>query len=513
MQHRATQLTVGRLFAQRARIRGRNAALTFKGRTISYAELNGQSNRIAHFLKSLSVQRGDRIAVLSENRPEFVMLQIAAAKLGVAVACLNWRQSDQELRHCSGLVGPRLVFASPRFEERLSALDEAKPAQRLILDSDLLNRFQGYPDAEPDAEMAAVGAEDIWAVLYTSGTTGWPKGAAISHRAMIARAMIGGLDGAIFPERDSVVWGPMFHIAGTDNIMMTLLHGGSIILMDGYDPAEIVRLMVRQPVGILPLMPATITPLLEELSRTAARPQSLLRVGNYVDLVPPDQIEEVTTRLQAPFRNTFGSTETGLAPASKGIIPVGMKPIRFSKVQSSLCEVRLLNDQGMDVEDGEPGEVAVRGPSLFSGYWGETHRNEEVFRGGFYRMGDVLRRNPDGTLDFVDRKKYLIKSGGENIYPAEIERVLLASPRIRDAAVVRQADKTWGEVPVAFVVRTDATLGKEEVLQMCRSSIARYKCPKDVVFIEETELPRTALGKIQRGQLEQRLVNQCSKDR
>ena len=193
-------------------------------------------------------------------------------------------------------------------------------------------------------------------------------------------------------------------------------------------------------------------------------------------------------------------------PASKGVIDIGVVPERLSKVQSSLCELRLVDENDRDVADGEPGEALVRAPSLFSGYWQAPEVNAEVFRGGWYHMGDVFRRNRDGTLDFVDRRKYLIKSGGENIYPAEIEGVLLASTRVANAVVVRRADARWGEVPVAFVVRRDQELTADEVTAMCRGQIAGYKVPKDVIFVADEELPRSTSGKIKRHELESRLV-------
>lgn len=328
----------------------------------------------------------------------------------------------------------------------------------------------------------------------------------ISHRALIARSAIARLDGAIYPDRDSVAWAPMFHMACTDNIMMTLLQGGRMVLFDRFDPEGLARLVSERVLGCLPLMPGTIGPMLQALDEVKARPQSIQRIGGMADLIPPEQIAAITTRLQAPYRNTLGSTETGLAPASAGIIPIGVVPRSFSKLQSSLCELRLLDDEGANVEDGE---AAVRGPSLFSGYWGQMDQ-ADPFDNGYFRMGDMLRRNADGTLDFVDRKKYLIKSGGENIYPAEVERVLLTSPRIQEAVVVRKGDPVWREVPVAFVVRTDPTLTKGDVVEICRNAIAHYKCPKEVIFLEASELPRGPIGKVIRGALESRLATSTS---
>ena len=181
------------------------------------------------------------------------------------------------------------------------------------------------------------------------------------------------------------------------------------------------------------------------------------------DLVPRHQLAEITTLLGAPYVNSFGATETGLPPATAALIPIGEAPTDLAKRQSAFCEVRLVDADDRDVPDGAPGECAIRGPTLFSGYWRAPEVNAKDFRGGWFHMGDVFIRRDDGRLDFVDRAKYLIKSGGENVYPAEIERVLLADPRVGDAVVVRRPDAKWGEVPVAVVARNDQSLTADEL--------------------------------------------------
>ena len=171
-------------------------------------------------------------------------------------------------------------------------------------------------------------------------------------------------------------------------------------------------------------------------------------------------------------------------------------------MQNRFCEIRLVDADDRDVGPGEPGELAIRGPTVFSGYWNADSTNARDFRGGWFHMGDMFVRNPDGTLDFVDRVKYMIKSGGENIYPAEIERVLMLEARVADAIVVRRPDPKWGEVPVAVVARKDDSLTAAELLSRCRENLAGYKQPKDVVFVDLEQLPRSTTGKIQRHEVE-----------
>ena len=497
----AAELTVDTAIRERALAYPTRIALVQDERRLSYGELQSRVERLCHVLVRLGVGRRERIAVLSENRAEFVETILAAATLGAIVACQNWRQSDAELDHCLRLVEPCLVLASPRYVNRLDAIPHG--ARHVVAFGDEYERLLAKADESRFASRSQ--PEDDLLILYTSGTTGYPKGAAISHRAEIARATIAMADGQLYPGRGTITWSPLYHIGGTDPTLGELMNGDTTFVVDGFQPTQLLEIMSRETLGNVTLMPASIGRVIEELHRTGLRPKSLMTCGAMADLVPRHQIGEVTSLLNARFRNTFGATETGGPPASGHLIPAGTTPERLSKVQSSYCRIRLVDEEDRDVADGTPGEVLFRGPSLFSGYWNAPEVNAEDFRGGWFHMGDMMVRNPDGTLDFVDRRKYLIKSGGENIYPAEIERLLLGSRRIADAVIVRKHDAHWGEVPVAFVVRADETLTAEDVVALCRGKIANYKLPKEVHFIGEAEMPRSETSKVKRFELEARL--------
>jgi fatty-acyl-CoA synthase len=497
----AAGLTVGTLFRHQVERNGGRVALDCAGRALTYAELGERVGRLVHALAAKGVGRGDRIAAVSENRLEYPELQLAAAQLGAIVACQNWRQSQSELQHCIRLVAPHLAVVSERQADRLAAIDHG-----VLTVVTLGSEYEALIAAAPDGPVPdAAQPEDGLIILYTSGTTGLPKAAVISHRAMISRGVIARTDGSFYPDRSFVAWTPLFHMGAADSTLAALMHGAKVVVMDGFDPAAIAGLIEQERIGWLALMPGMFARMIEELQRRARRPKGIGLCGSMADLVPRHEIAAITALLGAPFRNSFGSTETGPAPFSRGRIPVGVAPERLSKEQSSYCLVRLVDPDGREVPDGEPGEVAFRGPSLFSGYWADPAANAEAFRDGWYRMGDVVRRNADGTFDFVDRRKYLIKSGGENIYPAEIEQVLLASPRVAEAVVVRRSDPRWGEVPVAFVAPREPGLTEAEVLALCRGQVAGYKIPKEVRFLPEAEFPRSTSGKVQRHELEARL--------
>jgi fatty-acyl-CoA synthase len=500
----AAMLTVGDLLRTRAQADPQRIAIEQGERQWTYAEFNARVNWLAATLRAQGVVRGDRVAILSENRHEYLELVFAAAKLGAIVAALNWRLAGGELEHCVRLVTPKLAMVSPRYAAVWGRIDSGVESA-IELGPDYEARLAASAASEPEN---VAEPEDGLLILYTSGTTGLPKGALISHRAAIARLQAALLDWNLERDDAFLAWPPMFHMASADQSISTLAVGGKVIIVDGFDVNRILDAVESDAQWWLVLMPGMIEQVITEARRRGVRPKGLKRIGAMADLVPLAQIAEASTLLQAPYANTFGSTETGIPPLSLGVIAPGDVPARLSKWPSALGRIKLVDANDCEVADGAPGELAFRGPTLFSGYWNAHEANTRDFRGGWFHMGDMFARQSDGSYNFVDRVKYMIKSGGENIYPAEIERVLLADPRVSDAIVVRRADAQWGEVPVALVARNDDSLTTEELMQLCRRELAGYKRPKEIRFVRVEELPRSATGKIQRHEVESWLKRQ-----
>lgn len=498
--------TVGSLFRARAQIERSAPAIVFGDRRISYGELLERVNRATAMLAGCGLAQGDRVALLSRNRPEYLEIELAAANLGVITACLNWRLSKRELAYCVDLVSPRLVIVE---EELASSLDGISLDDRRVIAlgaeyEQLLRRQSGQAPpivAEP---------EDGLVILYTSGTTGLPKGAMISHRAMVARALVFSSELGIDRQEAFVAWAPLFHMASTDHSLTTLMRGGTVVIVDGFQVEPLLSALQHHRIGWFVLIPGMIEAFVAGFRAQPVAVKGVRTCGAMADLVPPHVVAEVTDLIQAPYINSFGSTETGLPPATRNLIPVGVAPARLSKQQSGFCEIKLVDPSDNEVATGEPGELAMRGPTLFSGYWQADETNARDFRGGWFHMGDVFRRNDDGSLDFVDRAKYMIKSGGENVYPAEIERVLMSDTRITEATVVRTPDARWGEVPVAFVARRDTTISEADLIGLCRRDLAGYKCPRQIRFIDFADFPRSTSGKVQRHELEAKLAREAA---
>jgi fatty-acyl-CoA synthase len=486
----------------RARVHPERIALEDGSRRFTYGELAARACRLAGALAARGVERGSRVAILSENRVEYFEVFLAAARLGAVVACQNWRLAPPELAHCLDLVDPSCVIVSPRWADKLAVLRRARPAPLVIGEA----YEQALAEGPEDRAERDVDPEDALLILYTSGTTGLPKGAVLSHRAEIARNLVIHAEFGVAADDAFVAWSPLYHMGAAEWSLGTLMSGGKVVVVDGFDRARLAEVVATEQLGWLLLMPGMVGAFAAELKTRGIRARGVRLCGVMADLVPPHEIAEITTLLRAPYANTFGATETGCPPCSSDLIPVGVAPTRLSKQQSPYCEIRLVDESDRDVPDGSPGELCMRGPTLFSGYYRAPETNGRDFRGGWFHMGDVFVRNPDGSLDFVDRLKYLIKSGGENVYPAEIERVLLQDPRVADASVVRRPDSRWGEVPVAFVARRDESLTADELRARCREALAGYKQPKDIVFIAYEAFPRSASGKVQRHELEKRLA-------
>lgn len=496
--HVASGLNVWHVLEQKIAQHGQEIAIQAHGQCCTFAQFGERVDWRAIDLRSRGVGPNDRVAVISENRPEYLELVFACAKVGAILACQNWRLALGELRHCLALVKPRIVFASERFEQAALA---AAPEGTTTVRWSIVDPIHGAP-VQTRCTMPADGGERGLFILYTSGTTGFPKAALVTHRAALARMTSLAIDRPMPECAAFVAWSPFFHMGSMDFALATLLRGGKVIVMDGFDADALADTVATEDIGHLTIVPGVVERFITAMRKSGRQTKNVSLVGVMADLVPPHLIAELTELLRAPYCNTFGSTETGSAPASRAVVEVGVTPQTLAKLQNSMCAVRLIDDDGVDVVEGQPGELILRSPTLFSGYWGDTTATAAAFKDGWYRMGDVFVRQADGTLQYVDRKKYLIKSGGENIYPAEVERALRECPGVDDAVVVRQADARWGEIPVAIVVPRQPGVTAREIIDGCRGAIASYKLPRRIVFACASVLPRNASGKVERIRLE-----------
>jgi fatty-acyl-CoA synthase len=496
---------IAQCIASTAARQGRHIAVDDGARALDYAEFDRRAWAAAAALRALGIAAGDRVAVLAENRIEYLELALAAARTGGILAALNWRFSAPEIAHCVRLTAPALVFVSQRF---LPLLREAAigDTRVIVLEDGWDALLEPALAAGPARLACTLDPEDGYIILYTSGTTGMSKAALISHRAEVARLALGRIDSLLAPGDNFVAWAPLFHMVALEHALHVLALGGTVHVVDGADIDRIVDLALRVPQWWLVLLPGMIDRVVDAMASRGRPPAPLKIVGALADLVSPDLVAATSRLFKAPYWNTFGSTETGMLPFAGTRFAPGERPATLAKAVNSNHLFRLVDDEDRAVARGQPGEVAVRGPTIFSGYWHAEATNAHEFRGGWFHMGDVFVEREDGRYDYVDRAKYLIKTGAENVYPAEIERALMADHRVIEAVVVRRADARWGEVPVAFVCCQHPPPSADDLFAVCAVSLARYKQPKEIRFVASPDdVPRSTSGKVQRQALEKLL--------
>ncbi|HZZ52206.1 MAG TPA: class I adenylate-forming enzyme family protein [Pseudonocardia sp.] len=501
----ATGVTLDALFRRSVRLFADRIAVTSDHDDqppLTYAELGARAERLAAGLSATGLRRGDRVAVLAETRPEWVVIYVAVARLGITAVTLNIRLHPDELVHCIDVAAPSALIVSGQCADSAAAIRDRCPSVRdwYALDPD--RRFRDFRSlSEVDAPVPPPVAEpgDLHNVLYTSGTTGPPKGAMITQGAAAVRALRLAQWFALTPEDGFVGWLPLFHCGGDESLYGTLLTGGRFAALRRADPARIVDLIERDRLTWTLLLPGVITDVLAQPIEGRDLSSWRFAIG-YANMMPR-VIEQLTAKYDINFCDAFGQTETSYVLAH-GFSGPGERP-HLRKTPTPLVEIRLVDPEGGSLDElpvGVPGECVVRGPGLMSGYLDDAAATEATFAGGWLHTGDVLVRNADGTLEFVDRTKYLIKTGGENVYPAEVEHAIARHPGVQEVCAYGITDPHWGETVKVVVVRAPGTepITSAEVVARCREHLASYKRPRYVEFLSADELPRSTTGKLQR---------------
>lgn len=485
-------------------------ALRYEGQEISYGEFASMIHAYARALKSVyGIGRGDRIAYLGLNSPHFLALMFACARLGAMFLPLNWRLVAPEHEFILKDARIKALFCEDEFREHTEGMRGGLSECEFIAcdfeGEGWLSLTEALDAAEGDDRNPHVDLKTPLLLVYTSGTTGRPKGAVLTQEAVQWNAF-NSLHMHSMNSQDHILTVlPMFHVGGL-NIQTTpaLYAGATVTLHRKFDPRVVLNTIEQEKPSLVVLVPATIDAVINRPEWQETDISSLRSVTTGSSFVPLPLIEAFHTR-QVPVLQVFGSTETCpiaiYQRAGDAFQTVGStgKPALH-------CEVRIVDGTGVDVPADVPGEILVRGPSVMYEYWGNEAATAESLREGWYFTGDIGYRNIDGYYYVNDRKKDVVISGGENIYPAELEVVLTNMPEVRQAVVVGRNDEKWGQVPVAVVVRSEGSaIDKQTVLDRFNGVLARFKHPKDVVFLDT--LPMNAMGKIQKFSVRE-LINQ-----
>jgi fatty-acyl-CoA synthase len=477
-------------------------ALRFEGGAWSYAELSARVDRLAAGLaRELGLGRGDRIAWLGLNHPDLLALLFACARLGALLVPLNWRLAAPELCTILADAEPKALIAEVGFRAPVEEIRASLPGCRLIA-CDFME-VGWTPLAEllkhPDVADVAGTPDDAVLIVYTSGTTGRPKGAVLSQSALLWNALNSAHMHDLTSADHVLTVLPLFHVGGLNIQTLPALHAGaSVTLARRFEPAATLAAIAASRPSLTVLVPAAMRAMIDHPAWPGADLSSLRMVTTGSQIVPRDVIEPFHRR-GVPVAQVYGTTESG---------PVAVYQRRADALRAPGAagrpalhgELRIVDDAGADLAANAHGEVLLRGPHLMSCYWRDPAASAAVLQDGWFRTGDVGHLGRNGELWIDARKDDLIKSGGERIYPAELEDLLRRAPGVADVAIVGRPDPRWGEVPVAVVVASGTSpprLG--DLIARLEGRVARFKHPKDVLVVDE--LPRSALGKVLRYRL------------
>ncbi len=469
------------------------------GERVTYRELDRKANALAAYLRRFNLEKGDRVAILDFNSLFHLTLLFALPRLGAIFLPLNYRLSGAELAGILKDSAPKLLFYGPDWQDAAGELAEKAPFVQAITTTEAACAAAHETLAASLSPHLDLDGEDIWMLLYTGGTTGQPKGAMLSYRMVTWNVLNTTVSWGLLPDDVVIMAMPFFHTGGLNVFTLPLITlGGTTVIMKSFDPELYLQLLEREKATIMFMVP-TMYQLLAATKSFGTTDFSAVRTCISGGSPCPDNIYHLYWDKGLPFKQGYGLTEGGpncfvLADhvIKEKIGAVG-KPVFYAMA-------RVADEEGREVPSGEIGELILAGPHLFSGYRQNPEATAATLRNGWLHTGDLARRDRDGYYYIVDRKKDMFISGGENVYPFEIESVLYSHPAVVEAAVVGIPDDRWGEVGRAYVVlRPGRQVDPKDLIAYCRQNLARYKIPKEIVITDA--LPKSPAGKILKREL------------
>ncbi|MEP9394870.1 long-chain fatty acid--CoA ligase [Gordonia sp. VNK1] len=488
-----------------------SVAIVFRDRETSYADLDERITRLAHALEDLGVRRGDRVALLSANHPSYLEALFATGLLGAILVPLNARLTTPEVSYALTDSGVRVLIHSAALADiAIPASRESGTDTRMVVDGEPDGGAIGYESAISAASVAridrAVAHEDPCFIMYTSGTTGKPKGVVLTHGSVTFAAMNPIIDLDLRNDEVSLVVAPLFHTAALNFISLpTVLKGGTVVIEEGFEPGRVLRVIAERKVTYGFGVPTMLDAMSAHPGFAAAELGSIRRWIVAAAPVPPRTLNTYTARGVA-LCQAYGLTETG--PGALVLTPSNTaRKLGSAGLPHFFTDVRVVDANGDETAVDERGEIQIHGPNVMAGYWNRPDATAAAFtEDGWFRSGDVGIRDDEGFITIVDRLKDMIISGGENIYPAEIEAVILSMPGVAACGVFGVPHERWGEVGCAAITLEDGyTLTYEQLEAYLIERLARYKIPKSMVLLDE--IPRNATGKIRKDRLRARYAS------
>jgi len=495
-------INIGEFLTKRAILSPRREGLVCNELRMTFEQMNSRANQLAAAMQRLGIGKGDRVALLALNEPEYYDMLFGLGKIGAVLVPVNYRLAAPEVSYILSDCGAKVLVFSKEYVEIVNTVRQGAKDVKLvgIMDDppEWASSYKKLLDAEPTGEPKIQGGgNDTLAILYTSGTTGRPKGAMLTHDnfycTSVSLHVTLGYTGETF-----LIPLPLFHIGALGGVPMFIHLGQKSVLLRSFDPKRMLELIQEEKITGFGTVPAMLMflKLVPGFEKYSFKTVKVILV--YAAPVPVTLIKEYAAS-GIEIQQLYGLTEcTGpasLIDPEHAIAKAGScgLPIFHS-------EIRLVDDQGKDVGPEVLGELLIRSENVMKGYWNRPDETSRAIIDGWLCTGDLAKKDKDGFLYILDRKKDMIISGGENIYPAEIEDMLLQNPKVADAAVIGYPDPKWGEAVKAIVVlKPGQQLSEEELISWCQGKIGKYKIPKKVIFV--ANIPRTPTGKILKREL------------
>lgn len=472
----------------------------------TYAELASRVEVLRAGLDAHGIGRGDRVAVMAKNRADFVALYFAVPGLGATLIPLNWRLGTGELACILGDADARCVIAEQDFADVLENDLTHAPRERFLWGAARkgwrpFDALLEHAHAAPTVEGSA---DEVCIQMYTSGTSGQPKGALLTHRNCVSMTLAWLRDMHLDSGDRFLQVTPLFHVGGMLMLLSNVKVCSSLRLLPEFDPVAAIDALATESITHTLMVPAMLQWTLQEPHLRGRSFPDLRLVVYGASPMPPETLRQAMAVFDCDFLQGYGLTETAgvlltLLPDDHRFPEDGPPPARLASAgrAAACCDVRVVDPNGLDVEGDAVGEVVARGDNISPGYWRNEEATAEVMRDGWFHTGDLARIDEQGYITIVDREKDMILVGGENVYPREIEAVLIDHPGVREAAVIGVPHGVWGEEVVALVIpEPGIAVDKRAWVRHCRERLARFKCPTRAEVIDE--LPRNAAGKVQK---------------
>ncbi len=525
-----TWLNIGEIINVNANKYPNKLALKDARRQLTFKELNERTNKLANGILKSGIKKGDKLAILSNNSIEFMEIYVAAAKGGFIIVPLNFRLHPDEISFVINNSDAKWLFVESRFYEATEKIwQRAKElgfegVERVLIADEPAEGWKYYEDIVKKGEntypFIEIKPEDTWIILYTSGTTGKPKGVIRSHRSYIAFFLINEAEFSFTPQDYGMILMPLSHVNSTFYSFVFTYLGAPVYIHIEYkfDPEEVLKIINREKITFTSMIPTHYN-LILSLPEEVKQKYDLSSVTSLLTSSAP-----ATKQMKLDVMNLFNKTKLFEAYGSTeaGLVTLLRPEDQMNKLGSIGKEcigtdyIKLLDENGNPVPIKEIGELFSRGPQMFDKYYKLPQKTKEAFIGEFFSAGDMGKKDEDGFYYLVDRKANMIISGGEHVYPSEVEKVIVSHPSVIECAVIGLQDYKWGEKVTAVCVLNEEEACSdeltEEIRQFCEKELARFKIPKEVLYINSEEMPRTGSGKVVHRRLRERFNKQINNE-